>query len=162
MQKVKNKWYQKILVGYFTKTIAVVGLTTLVFFVMAVVQLSKGGSFVWNNIAPLEQPEFFERAIYSALTFVTLGAFLYFIRFYQLLSMLFGSNREGYKSAKAIIWLGLLVLMYKAIIPVVVNILNFIISLLYNSFLLLLYVSPLMFIILAVLVAAILWDKHKL
>lgn len=160
MQKVKDKWYQKVLTDYFKQTLVVVVLTSLVFFILAVIQLSKGSSFVWSNIIPLEQPDFFERAIYSALTFVTLGAFLYFIRVYQLLSMLFGSNREGYKSAKAIIWFGLLIFMYKVIVPVVVNILNFIISFVYNLALLLLCVSPVIFIGLIIILITIIYCKN--
>jgi len=103
MLKKNNEWYLRALRGYSKKTLTAVSLTLMLFFVMAVVQIMKGQSFAWTNITPFEQPEIFERTIYSALTFITLGAFLYFIRLYQLLSWIFGSDRKSYCQAPLIL-----------------------------------------------------------
>jgi hypothetical protein len=126
---------------------------------MAVIQLMKGNLFIWHNIVPIDRPDIFFRIIYSALTFVTLGALLYYIGFYQFLSLIFGRNRSGYKSMKKLIWLGLMWVMYVAIVPAGVNILNSVISFGYNILVLLVYVSPIAFLILFIIAFAAVYPK---
>lgn len=88
-------------------------------------------TFTWINIEPIEQPSIFVRILYSALTFVTLGAFLYMIGFYKILYQFIG-DWGLFKEAKRIIWLLLMGFMFFIVVPVVVDLLNGIISILYN------------------------------
>lgn len=149
-------WYEKVIKDYSRETIIGVCVTLFVFLAMAIFQLSNGSPLVWQNIEPVDQPDLFARLLYSALTFVTLGAILYFIRFYQLMSWLFGSNRRGYRSAKKIIWVGLMYLMFTVFVPAGVSVLNTILSFFYNAFVLTLYLSPVLSgVLMAIIIAAI-------
>jgi len=87
----------------------------------------------------------FERYFYSAFVFVTIGAFLFWIRFYQLLHGIvvgiFG-DWKLYKDIKGFIWGGLMLISYFCLIPRIVDFLNSILSFFYNVFGLLLYSLP--------------------
>lgn len=100
-----------------------------------------GKIFVWTDISPIEQPSVFIRLFYSALTFITLGAFLYRVGFYKALYQILGDWRS-FKEAKAIIWVLLTGIMFFVIVPLVVDLLNGIISIVYNLFALVLYAFP--------------------
>lgn len=139
------QWYQKVLTKYKRETI----FSVVFFIVFALLILLwhyfLGKSFVWKNIEPFEVPGIFERAIYSAFVYVTIGAFLYWTRFYQLLYLIFvgflGVFRL-YKGIKKIIWWGLMAAMYFWIFPRIVDLLNAICSFFYNMFGLILYTLP--------------------
>lgn len=100
-----------------------------------------GKTFAWTDISPIDPPSIFVRIFYSALTFVTLGAFLYKIKFYQGLYRVLGDWRS-FKEAKAIIWVLLMGTMFFVIVPLVVDILNGILSIGYNLIALVLYAFP--------------------
>lgn len=100
-----------------------------------------GRTFSWTDISPIEQPSVFVRLFYSALTFITLGAFLYRVGFYKALYQILGDWRS-FKEAKAIIWVLLTGIMFFVIVPLVVDLLNGIISIVYNLFALALYAFP--------------------
>ncbi len=100
-----------------------------------------GKSFTWTDISPIDPPSIFVRIFYSALTFVTLGAFLYKIKFYKGLYRILG-DWQSFKEAKAIIWVLLMGAMFFVIVPLVVDILNGILSIGYNLFALTLYAFP--------------------
>lgn len=89
--------------------------------------------FDWKDIDYIEQPAPLVRLFYSALVYVTLGAFLYYIQFYRLLYSIFWYTKT-YKDIKGAIWWSLMLLMYFIIVPWVVNILNWIISLFFNTY----------------------------
>lgn len=100
-----------------------------------------GKTFAWTDISPIEQPSIFIRIFYSALTFITLGAFLYKVGFYKALYQILGDWRS-FKEAKSIIWVLLMGTMFFVIVPLVVDLLNSIISIGYNVFALILYAFP--------------------
>lgn len=152
---IKVSWHSKIIADYSRKSVVSLILTLTILFVMAVVQLMHGEAFEWKNIAPLDTPDIWVRFLYSALTFVTIGALLYYVRFYQLLSMLFGSNRRGYRDTKKLIWTGLILLMFFVVIPAGVDAMNAIISFLYNILILLVYISPFGFVLVVGVATAI-------
>ncbi len=134
-------WYRKTLEKY-RKEI----LTGAVFSIVCSISLllwifALGKTFTWTDISPIEQPSIFVRIFYSALTFVTLGAFLYRIGFYRALYRILGDWRS-FKEAKGIIWVLLMGTMFFVIVPTVVNLLNGIISIGYNLFALILYAFP--------------------
>jgi hypothetical protein len=136
-------WYKIILMQASRKEMAIVALVLVILTAMSVARLFLGESFVWQDIAPIGTPDFWHRAFWSALTFMTLGAILYAIRFYQVLSWMLGSDREGYRQMKGTIWLGLMFLNYQ-ILPVIVDCMNTIISIAYNSFMLAIYSAPML------------------
>jgi len=143
---MRYSWHKRVLSEYSRSTVASVSATLGVLMVLSVAQLLNGGVFEWEKIAPIDQPDILVRFLYSALTFVSIGAILYNLRFYQFLSLLFGSDRRGYREAKGIIWAGLILIMYFVIVPFVVEVMNTTVSFLYNIALLFLYVSPVVFV----------------
>lgn len=103
-----------------------------------------GKSFEWQNIEPIDLPTIPVRAFYSALTFGTSGALLYFSGFYKKLHDVvvkeFGAWKL-YKGIKKVIWLALMGFTYW-VLPKIVHVLNAIISFIYNILTLTLYLSP--------------------
>lgn len=142
----RTPWFERVLSEYSRSTAVAVSATLAVLLMLSLVQFVKGSSFAWNDIAPIDQPDLLSRAFYSALTFVSIGAILYQLQFYRFLSWIFGSDRSSYKEAKRIIWIGLILMMYWYIVPVIVDFLNTAVSFAYNISLLVLYLSPVLFI----------------
>jgi len=138
-------WYKHTLTKY-RKEILSSTITSVLFSIALLFwHYGLGKSFVWTKIEPISAPGLFERYFYSAFVFVTLGAFLYFIRFYQFLYGLivgiFGDWRL-YKDIKGFIWGGLMLISYFWLVPRIVDFLNSIISFFYNIFGLILYTLP--------------------
>ena len=108
-------WYKHILTKYRKEIISSAVVSVLFSITLLLWYFGLGKSFVWKNIEPISAPDLFERYFYSAFVFVTLGAFLYFIRFYQFLHGvivgIFGDWRL-YKDIKGFIWGGLILVSY--------------------------------------------------
>jgi len=152
-------WYRKALGEYSKKTLISTGVLLAILLAMSVIQLMNGTQLEWKSISPVDKPDIFARVLYSALTFVTIGAFLYFIRFYQLLSLIYGRNRRGYREMKKFIWAILLLFMFFVLVPAGVDALNAVVSFLYNIVLFLVYVSPVVFLGTVVIVVAIVYRR---
>lgn len=134
-------WYKKVLKEN-KKEIASSAAFAIVFALAILLwHFAFGKSFQWETISPIDAPSIFSRALYSALVFVTFGAFLYWIKFYQLLYHLI-SDRQLYRGIKGLIWGFLILAMYFWVVPTVVEILNAIISFFYNILNLILYLFP--------------------
>jgi hypothetical protein len=104
----------------------------------------QGSVFIWQSISPIEQPSILVRAFYSALAFAIPGYLLYIAGFYKFLhNAIVRGLRDWqlYRGIKAIIWLGLIFLMYE-VFGVIVTIVNAVLSFFYNIFNLILYISP--------------------
>jgi hypothetical protein len=134
-------WHAKNLKKYSKEIFKSSILYLIIAIVLSLWYFFSGYDFNWTQISPLEAPSIFERTFYSALTFLTLGAFLYKIKFYKFLYNILGDWRS-FKEAKALIWAGLLYLMFFKIVPKFFDILNSIISFGYNLFNLILYIIP--------------------
>lgn len=134
-------WYKKVLKE--NKREVASSAAFAVVFALAILlwHFMLGKSFQWETISPIEAPSIFSRALYGALVFVTFGAFLYWVRFYQFLYQLI-SDRQLYRGIKGLIWGSLILVMYFWVVPTVVEILNAIISFLYNILNLILYLFP--------------------
>jgi hypothetical protein len=139
------KWYEKVLKKNKKEIIAATTFS-LVFALMCLLRhFFTGQSFHWETISPVEAPGLMPRLFYSALVYITLGAFLLYAGFYKFLYSLFRGTRGGYgayKDTKGLIWRVLILVMYFIIIPAVVKILNSVISFAYNVLNLTLYLSP--------------------
>lgn len=141
----RQPWYERALNE---KRVEIV--RSALFFLIFTVSISfwyffSGQSFEWTPISPIEAPSFPYRLLYSALVFVTLGASLYYLGFYKWLYSFFRGVRGGYrdyKELKRLIWTSLIMLMFFVIVPMVVKILNSVISFFYNVYVLILYVFP--------------------
>ena len=104
----------------------------------------SGQPFQWQNLEVVQTPPW-QRLLYSALVFVSLGWFLYWIKFYQLLHTVFIKKFgafKAYKEIKVIIWGLLLLAMYFYIVPFVVATINQALSIIYNCVAFVLYLLP--------------------
>ena len=104
-------WYKKTLKKYGKEILtgAVFSIVCTLAFLLWIYGMGK--TFTWTDISPIDPPSIFVRIFYSALTFVTLGALLYKIKFYQGLYRILGDWRS-FKEAKAIIWVLLMGTMF--------------------------------------------------
>lgn len=140
-----NIWYKKVIVDNKNKIIS--STVFAVVFALAILlwHFALGKSFQWENISPIPKPSIFIESLYSALVFVTLGAFLYWIKFYQFLYhitvRIFG-DWQLYQDIKRFIWGTLILVMYFWIVPKVIELLNAIISFFFNIINLILYIFP--------------------
>jgi heme/copper-type cytochrome/quinol oxidase subunit 2 len=160
-QDIEKSWYSRVLYNYSRKTVVAVGITILVLLVTSVIQLVNGASFEWKNIAPIEAPDFWTRILYSALTYVSLGAALYYVGFYKFLSMMFGRDRRGYREAKSRIWGLLMLVMFIFIVPSAINILNSTLSFIYNILLLFVYVSPVTILVFSTVITFVIYHRLR-
>lgn len=139
------KWYEKTITENKAKIVSLGIFAIISSLVILLWRFGVGKTFQWETISPISQPEIFNRLFYSALVFITIGAFLYWLRFYQLLYRLIVKalgDWQLYNSIKKILWGSLMLLMYFWIVPKVVDLLNSIISFLYNILNLILYLFP--------------------
>ena len=108
-------WYKKVLTKH-NREIAISALYSIVFSLTLLLwRYGLGKSFVWEEIGPISAPGIFNRCFYSAFVFVTLGSFLYLIRFYQFLhGIIVGMfvDWKLYKDIKGFIWSGLILMSY--------------------------------------------------
>jgi len=138
-------WYKKVLKE--NKKEIVSSTAFAVVFALAILLwlFVFGKSFQWEAISPISAPTFFNRLFYSALVFLTFGAFLYWVRFYQFLYQFIVKglgDRQLYRGIKGIIWGSLILAMYFWVVPKVVELLNSVISFFYNILNLILYLFP--------------------
>lgn len=134
-------WYKKVLKENKKEVMSSAAFAVVLALAILLWHFAFGKTFQWESISPIEAPSLFSRLLYSALVFVTFGAFLYWIRFYQLLYHII-SDRQLYRGIKGLIWGSLILVMYFWVVPTVVEILNAIISFFYNILNLLLYLFP--------------------
>lgn len=156
-------WYRKSILNYIKENWIFFLFAIILPFIFLFWNYLTGKNFVWHNISPLDTPDW-QRYLYSALTFVSLGLLLYKIRFYQLLYFIFVTvlgDWRSYKEIKGIIWVGLMFLMYFKIVPWFVSVLNIIVSFFYNIFGFVLYSAPSLVITLAILSPFILIKKFS-
>ena len=138
-------WYIHTLTKYRKEILSSAVVSVLFSITLLLWHFGLGKSFVWTNIEPISAPGLLERGFYSVITYLTIGAFLYWVRFYQFLHGIvvgiFGDWRL-YKDIKGFIWGGLILVSYFWVIPRIVDFLNAIISFFYNVFGLILYSLP--------------------
>lgn len=152
-------WQQKALKNNIKEIFSSVPLYILTMVVLGLWSYFSGNSFSWIWVEPIEVPSIPVRLFYSALTFFTIGAFLYKIGFYKFLWSI-SSSWKDFKKSKKEIWGILMLLMFFVIVPKVVELLNAIASVFYNLFYFLLYVFP-SFVISIMLVGAYFYLCNK-
>jgi len=154
----KMTWYKKVLKKYIKEIFS--SATTYIFTVLflTIWYFYSGEIFQWIWIEPLDVPPL-QRALYSALTFITLGRIIYLTRFYKVLWEILG-DWQSYKEIKSVIWIILIFVMFNWIIPAFVAVVNWFISIGYNIFKLFLYIVP-SFAISTLVVATIFYMRNK-
>ncbi len=138
-------WHEKVLAKN-KKEIVSAAIYAIIFaLVFLIWQFVSGKSFQWAEISPISMPDLLSRVLYSALVYVTLGAFLYWIKFYQFLHFILVGilgDWKLYKDTKGLIWFSLILAMYFWVVPKFVDLSNAIISFFYNILNLILYLFP--------------------
>ncbi len=137
-------WYKKILIKRERGIIASALFTVLFVLALLLWSFTLGKSFVWKKIEPISAPNLLDRAFYSALVYVTVGAVLYRLKLWlglYILAVRKLRDRKLYKETKKFIWLLLILGMY-GIFSKIVDLMNGIISFAYNILGLILYILP--------------------
>lgn len=141
----RETWYKRILTEKKKEIISSAVFAVLFALSITLWHYFTGKVFEWQSISPIDEPDLLPRLFYSALVYITLGAFLYAMGFYRFLYSLYRGTRGGYrayKEMKGAIWVVLILGMYFVIIPVAIDILNAFISFGYNVLNLILYLFP--------------------
>lgn len=142
----KSMSWQKNIFNKYKKEILFSAVFILLFsFFLLFWHFGMGKSFEWTKIEPISTPSLLERGFYSLFVYLTIGYFLYLIKFYQLLhEIIVGvlGDWRLYKDIKGFIWGGLILVSYFWVVPKIVYFLNGVISFFYNLFGLLLYSLP--------------------
>lgn len=142
---ILNNWHEKVLKKHKKEVVYSAIISIIIAVLFSLWHYSSGEVFQWIEFHPISAPSLFSRAIYSALTFISVGALLYTLGFYKLLHDLIVKtlgNWRLYKKIKEFIWTFLILFMMFKFIPWVVDFLNAIISFFYNIWILLLYLFP--------------------
>ncbi len=143
---MNTSWYKKVLKENQKEIYYSAALSFVVSLGYLIWSHFQGSVFIWQSISPIEQPSIFARYFYSAFTFVTIGAFLYYVvKLWKGLHFIFVKvlgSWEIYNLVKYFVWLGLMAITYFYIVPIVVEIMNVVLSFFYNIFNLVLYISP--------------------
>lgn len=140
---MKEPWHKKVLTKYKKEIISAAIFSITFALALLLWHFALGKTFEWQTISPVSAPPLVYE-IYSALTFITLGAFLYWIRFYQFLYFVFVKalgDWKSYREIKGIIW-ALLILLTYWLVQKIVDLINATISFFYNILNGLLYLSP--------------------
>ncbi len=157
-------WYKNTIKRYCKENVGEIIASTLFSLIILLWCFFKGAGFETEKISSISQPSIFHRLLYSALVYVTLGAFLFWTKFYKLLYWLFVKllgKKKLHKEVKRRIWIILIVLMYFVIVPWVVDILNGVISFFYNILNFVLYLYAPLGISLIALVGFFIFKKYQ-
>lgn len=143
-QYKKEPWYKKNILKYIKEQKNEFILWLVIVLVFILWYFLKKDKFEWIEYELIGNIPFVRR-ILSSLTFFSIWAFLYFIRFYQLLHIIlvqiFGM-KKFYKELKAFIWWFLMLFMYFKFAPFVIWVWNQIISFFINILNIILYLFP--------------------
>ena len=139
------KWQGETILKQVKEIAGSVSTYLILVFIFLLWRFVLGIHFEWQQIEPFEQPSIFVRSFYSAFTFFTLGFLLYVARFYKVLHdiVVKAFDMWGlYNFIKAVLWLFLMYISYAYLVPWLFNILNGVLSILFNIANLMLYVLP--------------------
>lgn len=137
------KWYSKVLAKNKKEIVRSAVISIVITFGFSIWYFIASKGFEWQSISPIEVP-ILPLIFWSALVFVTSGAFLFRKQFYLFLHFIFVralGNRELHKGVKKIIWIFLIIVTIYAVTKLV-DLLNAGISFFYNMAILVLYLSP--------------------
>jgi hypothetical protein len=154
-------WYKKVLIKRKNEIISSAIFAIIFALALLLWSFGLGKSFVWKKVEPISVPNLFDRAFYSALVYVTVGAVLYRLKLWLYLYILAVRklrDRKLYRETKKFIWLLLIFGMY-GIFSKIVDLLNSIISFAYNILGFILYVLPPLGISLIIVIPLFIFTK---
>lgn len=135
------RWHKREIKKFVNETFNTTVFALIFLFSLSVWHFFLGQDYQWQPITPISEPSIFNRLLYSALTFVTLGALLYKLKFYRFLYQISG-DWKSFQEAKKLVWIVLVGLMFFIIVPTTVNIMNHVLSFGYNILNLMFYLCP--------------------
>jgi len=140
---MKEPWHKKILREYKQEVIkaAIIALVSSCVFGLIYYFLGRGYEL---RQVHLPEPTLTLRLL-SGLVFSSLGRILYKLKFYYVLKIILVyilRLKELYDFLKGIIWYFLMFIMGYYIVPWVMNVINFILTILLNAGMFLVYISP--------------------
>lgn len=140
-------WKRKIFKEHIKETIFATVFSLTFALVLMVANFFFDWNFDWEEIDPIEMPPLWIRGVASFFTWFTLWNWLFNLYFYKVLywiCKLFGIRYSEYKKLKQKIWVWLMLLVTFVLIPLIVDILNSLISILFNIFQFLISTIPYM------------------
>jgi len=155
-------WYKKAIRKYIIEDTWKMLSVVIIWIITSLWLFFTSDQYTWTNVEPIQIVSA-SRLIVWALTFITLGAFLYAIRFYQFLHLILVQTlwiRKFYNTIKTIIWLLLLFIMFFWVLPFVVFILNQIYSFFHNTVFFILYMYPVIFSSIIIFTVIHFWIKR--
>jgi len=120
--------------------------------------------FIKTDVEPIPEPTLTLRLM-SALWFLGLWRLLYHIWFYWILYFFMvriGWDRKGYNELKVSIWDGVTLITGFVIVPFIIEVLNVILSYLYNWMMYLFYILPIVWIPMILITLGYLYNQLKL
>ena len=155
---VQMTWYERVLKKNIKEIFSSGILYVCILIILSIQHFFLGNSFSWVWIEPIEQPSIFVRIFYSAITYPTLGYLVYRTGFYLFIWRIF--PRRIFRGIKKKVWIILIGVMFFVVVPIVVDVLNGIISIFYNIFNFFLYLFPAVAIS-SLIVVGILYLRNK-
>lgn len=152
-------WYNKVIKKNIEETFSSAYIYILSVVILGIWSYFSGHDFTWKWIEPIDPPSLLSWSIYSALTYITLGAFLYYIKFFRFLYRISSSYRD-FKKSKKELWPILVAIVAFIIVPKTIELLNAILSIGYNIFYFLLFAFP-SFVISVLLVGAYFYFRYQ-
>lgn len=128
-------WRKKVSEEHLKETIFASVFSVTFILVLIVANFVFSWNFSWKEIDPIEMPPLWIRSLASLFTWFTLWNWLYKLYFYKALYLICNSlwtSYSKYKKLKKEIWVWLMLLVTFVLIPMITNLLNSIISFLFN------------------------------
>lgn len=153
------KWYKKAILSNIEKIVL-----WIIYWILCISITILLNYFYWWNfdreiISPIEVPWIIPRIFLSALTFISIWAFLYKIYFYKFFSIIL--PRWLFISFKKFVWIALMLFMY-FMIQVIVDFLNSLLSFCFNTYKFFIFISPWILIsLLSIFIIYLIYIKIK-
>lgn len=160
-------WKRKIFKEHIKETIFSMVFSLTFALVLMIANFFFDWNFDWKKIDPIEMPQLWIRGVASFFTWFTLWNWLFNLYFYRVLywiCKLSWIRYSEYKKLKQKIWIWLMLLVTFVLIPLIIDILNSLISILFNIFQFLISTIPYMGIsatISAVVVLSYIYIRKK-
>lgn len=128
-------WREKLIKWHLNETLFASVFSVLFIFILIIANFFFNWNFDWKQIDPIETPPLWIRGIASLFTWFTLWSWLFHLYFYKILYWIckfLWISYFRYKKLKRQIWLWLMLLVTLVLIPIIIDLLNSIISLFFN------------------------------
>ncbi len=159
---MQEPWHKKAITEYKKEVIKATMVALAAAFAVGLLCFALGRRFALQEVH-LPEPTLTLR-ILSGLVFDSLGYILYELKFYYVLYMIFVvflRMRELYNALKTVIWYGLMFVMGFYIVPWIMNVLNFILTILLNTGMAIVYAAPSIGVFIVVFPTAFYFLKKK-